>query len=128
MGVRLLYDTNIFLYYYAGNLNAKKYFDTGFLGENRIIISRIVRLELLSFSKLSLREENIIREMLDQFVMIPLNDRIEDIAIYLRRKYSLKIPDAIIAATAYDTSSALLTADIDDFKRVTEIKIINPFR
>lgn len=74
-----------------------------------------------------MKEEKIISEMLDQFIMVPLNERIEDIAIYIRRKYSLKIPDAIIAATAYDTFSALLTADVDDFKRVTEIKIINPF-
>jgi predicted nucleic acid-binding protein len=128
MGMRLLYDTNIFLYYFAGNPKAKKFFYANFLEENKIITSRIVRLELLSFSKLSSREEKIIGEMLDQFAMVPLDEGIEDIAIYLRRKYSLKIPDAIIAAAAYDTSSALLTADVDDFKRITEIKILHPFQ
>lgn len=126
MEVKYLYDTNIFLNYFAGKAKAQKLFSVSFLRENDVITSRIVRLELLCYPNLSEREELTIREMLDQFAMIPVTLEIEDVAIYFRRKYKLKIPDALIAASAYHASATVVTFDVKDFEAVSEIRVYKP--
>lgn len=127
MEVRYLYDTNVFLSYFAGETKIRKFFAEQFLHDNEVLTSRIVRLELLSLHNLSQREEQIIHEMIEQFSLMPVTEEIEDIAIVLRRKYKIKIPDALIAATAYRTSSILVTRDLKDFRKITEIHTLHPF-
>ncbi|MBI4430004.1 MAG: type II toxin-antitoxin system VapC family toxin [Ignavibacteriales bacterium] len=125
--MRYLYDTNVFLYYLAGEPKIRRLFTEQFLNENRIVTSAIVRIELLSFPNLTDKEDLIIREMLRQFEVLAISSEIEDIAVVLRRKYRLRIPDAIVAATAYHTSSIVMTRDIKDFKRINEIQLVDPF-
>jgi len=125
--VKYLFDTNIFLYHLAGIPKIQKFFSEKFLVENEVVTSRIVRLELLSLPGLSSSKANIIREMLDQFTLIPITEDIEELAISFRQRYRIKLPDALIAATAYQTSSILVTHDVKDFKRIVEIRLLNPF-
>lgn len=73
--------------------------------------SSITRMELLGFPGLSSNELETINEMLDNLEYLPLNLVIEDIAIQLRRHYRIKLPDAIIAATALYKNYDLLTLD-----------------
>jgi len=51
--------------------------------------------------------------------MVELDRSIMDQAILLRREFRLKIPDAIIAATALFLNVPLLTAD-SDFDKLTD--------
>ena len=126
MALTYLFDTNIFLYYLTGDARVRKLFSEPFLSENEVITSAIVRIELLSFFPLSHAEESAIRGMLEQFRVIPLTYDIEELAIEIRRKHRVRIPDAIIAATAYSTSSVLVTHNIKDFKRITGIRLYDP--
>lgn len=59
--------------------------------------------------------------------MIPLTDEIADIAIDLRRKSKIKIPDAVIAATCLHDSLILITRNTRDFQGVPGLEIYNPF-
>jgi predicted nucleic acid-binding protein len=52
---------------------------------------------------------------------------IEDRTIQLRRQHRLKLPDALIAATALYCSACVMTRNVDDFKRVPELTLCNPF-
>jgi hypothetical protein len=47
--------------------------------------------------------------------------------IQLRRKYNIKLPDAIIAASAIESDLVLMTAD-SGFKKIDELQleILNP--
>jgi len=74
-------------------------------------ISIITEMELLSFPKLSQKEEKTIRKLLGYFDIIPLNDTIKEKAISFRRTLRLKLPDAIIVATAHINKAALVTSD-----------------
>ena len=87
------------------------------------MISFITELELLSFPKLSRDQENNIKELLKNCQLINLNEEIKSLTIELKRKYKLKLPDAIIAATAYYLNLPLITAD-KQFKQVEELEII----
>ncbi|MFZ2631288.1 MAG: PIN domain-containing protein [Desulfosalsimonadaceae bacterium] len=73
--------------------------------------SAITRMELLGFPGITREEESIIRQKLAHLVYVPLTVAIEDVVIDLRQIRKIKIPDAIIAATAFCTGAELLTLD-----------------
>lgn len=41
--------------------------------------------------------------------------------------YKIKLPDAIIAATALANNKILVTRNVDDFMKVKSLEIFNPF-
>ncbi|MEK7699757.1 MAG: type II toxin-antitoxin system VapC family toxin, partial [Planctomycetota bacterium] len=73
--------------------------------------SAITRMELLGFHSITREEELLIRQKLDHFTYLPLTRDIEDVAIDLRQSRKIKLPDAIIAATALCSGTELLTLD-----------------
>ncbi|MCC5898243.1 MAG: type II toxin-antitoxin system VapC family toxin [Phormidium sp. BM_Day4_Bin.17] len=125
--MKYLYDTNIFIDYLAEEPVVLPLFSELFLSQNEVIISSIVRIELLSFPELSNEEEAVIADLLMQFERVPLLPKIEDRTIQLRRHHRIKLPDALIAATALHCSACVMTRNLDDFKRVSELTLCNPF-
>ncbi|MEA5573879.1 type II toxin-antitoxin system VapC family toxin [Calothrix sp. UHCC 0171] len=125
--MRYLYDTNIFIYYLAGEAIVDSLFAEDFLNLHDILTSPIVRIELLSFSGLSEHEEQAIEDLLSQFSSVPLSREIEDQTIQLKRRYKIKLPDAIIAATALNQDAFLVTRNVSDFKGIDGLKVENPF-
>ena len=125
--MKYLYDTNIFIDYLAEEPAVLPLFSELFLSQNEVIISSIVRIELLSFPELSNEEEAVIADLLMQFERVPLLPQIEDRTIQLRRHHRIKLPDALIAATALHCSACVMTRNLDDFKRVPELTLCNPF-
>jgi predicted nucleic acid-binding protein len=45
----------------------------------------------------------------------------------LRKKYKIKLPDAIIAATAIVNDFTLISHNFKDFLKITELHFINPY-
>jgi hypothetical protein len=63
-------------------------------------------------------EEAAARELLERFDLRPLTEEIADQAILLRsRRRRLKLPDALIWATARATNCLLVTRDTTDFPK-----------
>lgn len=108
-----LYDTNVFIHYLKGNDSYQEYFEDEFLKNNTILFSIITRIELLSFKDASEKEIHTIRNLLQEFEIIPLIPGVENLCIAIRKKNSIRIPDSIILASAIYTHSRLVTADID---------------
>ena len=126
--MKYLFDTNIMLYHLAGNSSVQYLFTDTFTNQNTVYTSRIVRIELLSFSRLSRTQEESIENLLSKFILLPVTAEIEEATIYFRRRYKFKLPDAIIIASAFYTSSTLVTNNTKDFKNISEIKIESPIR
>jgi tRNA(fMet)-specific endonuclease VapC len=62
-----------------------------------------------------------------QFVeIIGIDRKIIEKSIYIRKTYRLKLPDAIIAATALVYNASLISDNDKDFKRIPDLKYINP--
>jgi predicted nucleic acid-binding protein len=57
----------------------------------------------------------------------PLNDESVKLCIQLRQTLPLKVPDAIIAATALYLEMPLMTRNTKDFQKVPNLKLFNPF-
>lgn len=68
------------------------------------------------------------RDFIDQATLIKVNDDIIDQVILIRKKHKIKIPDAIIAATAVVHHLILITRNVDDFKNIDGLKIENPWQ
>lgn len=117
-GNNILVDTNILLYLLDGQ-------DLAFqLTNNKsIFLSFISEIELLGFKKLTVKEEKQIRNLLNDNIIIDINAPIKQIAIDLRKKYALKIPDLIIAATSVYLDLPLISADAA-FKNIEDINFI----
>jgi len=93
------------------------------ISDKDIFISFITELELLSFPRLTDKDEKTIRGLLKNCVITDINPEIKNLTIELRKKSNLKLPDSIIAATAYINKLPLLTAD-KQFKTLDELDII----
>lgn len=68
-------------------------------------------MELLGFPGITREEESLIRQKLAHLTYLPLTGIIEDVVIDLRQTRKIKLPDAIIAATALCFGIELLTLD-----------------
>ena len=73
--------------------------------------SAITRMELLGYLGISVDEEKLIKDRLSKFNYLPITSEIEDMAITFRRTRKMKLPDAIIAATAKHHGLELLSLD-----------------
>ena len=83
------------------------------LPEGKYSASIITEIELLSFSGLTQEDEQKIQNLLLAIDRIYLTDSVRDETIRLRRKTKLKLPDAIIVASALIHDAILLTNDKD---------------
>lgn len=101
----IVLDTNIALYYLGGRLMIP-------LPSGLYHISIITEMELLSYASLSAAEQQQIRNFLAQLMIIGIDEPIKNMAIALRKQYRLKLPDAIISATAQSINALLLTNDL----------------
>ena len=116
-GNKFLLDTNIMLYILGGDKIIANY-----LFKKILYTSIICEIELLSFGSITSKQETEINNFLKEFKIISIDQSVKDISISLRKKYNLKIPDSIIAATAINIEIPLVTSD-KDFKLINELQI-----
>jgi len=64
-----------------------------------------------------------IKRFLKECIIVDVNSSIKEYAIDIRKKYSLKLPDCIIAATAKQLKVPLISAD-KEFSKVDDMEII----
>ena len=101
---RFVLDTNIILYFLGGRL-ADSFPDGAYA------ISVISELELLAYPGLVSSEEQRIRDFLSDVPVTDLTPSVKHHAVSLRKQFGLKLPDAIVAATALALEATLLTND-----------------
>ncbi|MFM9943066.1 MAG: type II toxin-antitoxin system VapC family toxin [Hyphomicrobiaceae bacterium] len=108
---RFLLDTNVIIGLAKGPGAARDLVDAASASPNQCAVSQISRIELLSFPLISDVEEAGIHMILDAMMILPLDEKIEVATIAIRRRTRLKLPDAMIAATAQMHGLTLLTLD-----------------
>ncbi|CAM8636539.1 VapC Predicted nucleic acid-binding protein, contains PIN domain [Oxalobacteraceae bacterium] len=73
--------------------------------------SAVTRMELLGYPNITPDEERLIADRLSKFTYLSISSEVDNLAITLRRTRKLKLPDALIAATAIHHGLELLTLD-----------------
>ena len=117
-GNKLFVDTNILIYLLQGEADI-----ANILNEKDIVISVITELELKSFPKLSSKDSKLIDALINDCQVINLNEDIKKLAVEFRKSRKLKLPDAIVAASAHYSRLPLFTAD-KDFEKVEELDVV----
>jgi predicted nucleic acid-binding protein len=114
-GETLILDTNVVI----GLLDdeEKSYFlDESFPGNTRGV-SIITQIELLGYPDITEEADKLIRSFLDNIPIVSIDTGIVETAVQIRRaRQGIKLPDAIIAATAIVLNGVLVTNDGDLLK------------
>ncbi|MBA2269770.1 MAG: type II toxin-antitoxin system VapC family toxin [Chthoniobacterales bacterium] len=99
-----LLDTNVALYLLGGRLATP-------LPAGDYAISVITEMELLAWPSLTAQEEQRVREFLQQLTVCELTASIRTRAVALRKRHNVKLPDAVVCATAMELNVELWTND-----------------
>ena len=124
MGWAIVYliDTNIIIYYLEGEQAAISFLRTQ---RGKLAISSITWMETLAYP-FSSDEEQIVRAFLQEFRLIDFSAPVMELSVIIRQMKKMKLPDAIIAASAVHHDLILVTRNIKDFKGTT-VKTLDPF-
>jgi len=125
MGKKFLIDTNVIIDYYGSRLPEK-----GIMFIENIdvpLVSVITQIELLGWYRISVKDKIKLQEFIEDATVIQLEDSIVKRTIELRQLSKIKLPDAIVAATALDNHLDLISHNISDFKNIAGIKVIDPW-
>lgn len=117
-GTDYLVDTNVLIHLVNGDEAI-----TDFLQNKNVFVLLFSEMELLSKPGLSSENIKVLQSMINSCVLVDFNHEIKNEAIKLTRSSRLKLPDAIVAATAQYLHLPLLTTD-KDFKKVSEIELL----
>lgn len=116
-GTKIIFDTNALLLYLQGNLTTK--FDISEIG-----ISIITKIEYLVNPALGAKDIHLFNALEEYIQIFYLSDKEEVIfkeTIKIGKKYKLKLPDELIAATAMANNATLYSAD-DTFSKIYNLK------
>ncbi len=122
---RYLIDTNVAIEYVGGLLPEKAMKMLDGIIDDKFYFSVINKIELLGFSGISKNEEEIFQKFINAANVLGLYEDVVNQTIFLRKKHKIKIPDAIIAATALVNNLVLLTRNTKDFKSIDNLKVVN---
>lgn len=114
-GIDFVADTNIILYTLEGHPGIEALLHYSFA------VSVISEIELLGKLQISPQEVQIITDLLSDCYLVNLTIPIKNRAIQIRQKQKVKLPDALIAATAIELQVPLVTGD----KRLEKIEGLN---
>ena len=128
MGKNYAIDTNIAIYFLDGVLPPhtlpimRPIFD-----ERSYCLSIITQIELLGWPFPDTTKAEYAELFVSNSLILPLSQGVAEQTILLRKAFKIKLPDAIIAATAMVFDLTLISRNDKDFKSITGLKYINPF-
>ncbi len=128
MGIKYLWDTNTVIYYLQKQFSpqAEKFIDE-LLEKEKPLISAITEIELLCWNSAAEKDMELIHGFINDIEVIELEQPIKIKTVEIRKKYKVKLPDAIIAATALVYNLTLITRNISDFKKIEGLEAIDPY-
>jgi predicted nucleic acid-binding protein len=117
MKVDFIADTNFLVYAHEGNTLVVPFLEYDFG------VSFLSEVELLGYNGISKSEESKLKSMLNDCFIIEWNTKIKERTILLRKKYQIKLPDAIVASTSIVYEIPLVTAD-KGFSKIKELELV----
>jgi predicted nucleic acid-binding protein len=126
MGIKYIWDTNIYYLQQQFPPNAEKFMDES-LKDAQPCISTITEIELLCWKTAIEKDLEVLRDFISNTLVIELERPIKLKTADIRKEHKIKLPDAVIAATAVIYDLILITRNVSNFKNILELKIIDPY-
>ena len=122
-----LIDTNVLIHALSGNAQAPILSRIDDAIANQARYSVVTRMELLGWNGHTADSRRETEALLAQLMEITLTSAIVALVIDIRSTITIKLPDAIIAASALAENLPLMTCNTGDFKRIAGLVVIDPF-
>jgi predicted nucleic acid-binding protein len=128
MGMKYLWDTNIIICFLQQQLSPQAVdFVDELLMTDRPCFSVITEIELLCWKTATPKDIRLIHDFIEDSTVIELETSIKYMTADIRKVHKIKLPDAIIAATAVVNELTLITRNVSDFKNISGLKLKNPW-
>jgi predicted nucleic acid-binding protein len=126
MGLKCLWDTNAVIYYLQkGFTEEGQELMNNIINSHQPAISAITEIELLSWKTAGENDILILNSFISDSIVFGLETEIKLKTIEIRKFYGLKLPDAIIAATAIAMDLTLISNDKRGFNKILSLKLLN---
>ena len=121
-----LLDSNVIIGYLAAKIPVSGMTAVSAIIDQTPRISVISQIEILRFNDTP-ENEKVLADFVDSSVIHSLSPGIVRRTITLCKQNKIKLPDAIIAATALNENLVLVTRNTDDFKNIANLELLNPW-
>ena len=120
----IICDSNIFIEIFRKNFFIRSELEK--IGHENVIVSDVIKAELF-FGAKNKQELQSIKNYLNNYSSLTIQPEISEMALGFVENYclsqKLKLPDALIAATAIYHNIELFTLNTKDFKFISNIKL-----
>jgi predicted nucleic acid-binding protein len=121
-----LIDSNVIIAYLDNKLPQHGMQFVSSAVDNIPNISVITQIEVLRFNAPE-HIYTVLEAFIDESTIFELNDVVVNNTISICKSHRIKLPDAIIAATAISHNLTLLTRNVSDFKKIGGLELVNPW-
>ncbi|MFH0960220.1 MAG: type II toxin-antitoxin system VapC family toxin [Pseudomonadota bacterium] len=119
----MLIDSNIIIY-----AAQPRYEDLRqFIMDHVPAVSAISYVEVLGYHQLTEQERRHFDAFFKASLVLPLSQKVLEQAVRLRQRRRMSLGDALVAGTALAFNRTLVTRNIDDFKGIKKLSVLNPF-
>ena len=121
-----LLDTNVVINYLDASLPLVGMQLLNTIVDDEPMTSIVTKMETLGYNFESFEEQLTIETFINGSSVLDLSNDIVSKTIAIRKTKRIKLPDAIIAATALVYSLTLISRNTFDFKNIDDLQIIDP--
>ena len=126
MGMNMLVDSNVIIDYLSNRIPEKSAKQLDIYFNNNFSVSIISKIEVLGF-----KTQEYELKQLESFIQLSsivyIDEAVADKTIEIRRMKRIKLPDAIIAATALVLNCILLSHNSTDFNKIEGLQVLDPY-
>ena len=121
-----VFDSNILIYHLNDQLPPAVRAQVDDWIQDGVSISVITRIEILGYRHTA---DSMLQAMrlLATLNEVPLHEAVVQQTITLRQQHRIRLPDAVIAATALHLGFPLVTRNEQDFQGIDGLTVVNPF-
>ena len=124
----LLLDSDVLIDHLRKYPPAKSYFQEKFSQARELSVSVITEAEILAGKKLEDADcRLLVGHFLSHFSKIPVSSEIACLAGEFKRKYNIRLMDALIGATAVINDLMLITRNIKHYRNISELQVEKPY-
>jgi len=126
MGMNMLVDSNVIIDYVSNRIPEKSAKQLDIYFNSNFSVSIVSKIEVLGFNT----QEYELKQ-LESFIQLSsivyIDEAVAVKTIEIRRMKRIKLPDAIIAATALVLNCILLSHNSTDFNKIEGLQVLDPY-
>ena len=126
MGMNMLVDSNEIIDFVSNRIPEKSAKQLDIYFNSNFSVSIVSKIEVLGF-----KTQEYELKQLESFIQLSsivyIDEAVADKTIEIRRMKRIKLPDAIIAATALVQNCILLSHNTTDFNKIEGLQVLDPY-